>query len=150
MIAASGDSRTRVSAGGKSPGKGSAPARRGAWAYGALRACERPRSVARRLQPVALLHRAVVGVDLAKALVPQAVIDLVEVLAHQPLLGLGDASAVRLAGVLERGVIDPGPPRPHRPSGFGLRRHFAVTALGLLIDQRLEDDCLHLEAFGCE
>src|SRR6266542_5857459 len=42
------------------------------------------------LQPVALLHGRIAGVDLALPAIAQALVDLVEMRAHQLLLGLGD------------------------------------------------------------
>src|SRR5918992_3968114 len=61
---------------------------------------------ARLFEPVAVAHRLVAGVDLAQPGVAQALVHLVEVLADELLLGLGDAAAVGLAGVLEGGVVD--------------------------------------------
>jgi hypothetical protein len=51
------------------------------------------------LPAVALLHGRICGVDLAQPTVAKARIDRVQMRAHELLLGLGDAPAVRLAGV---------------------------------------------------
>src|SRR4029453_17182945 len=63
------------------------------------------------IQAVAVAHGLVAGVDLALAGLAEALVDLVEVLADQFLLGLGDAAAVGLAGVLGGGVVDLAPAR---------------------------------------
>src|SRR4029450_2854378 len=77
------------------------------------------------LQPVALTHRLVVGVDLAHTRVAQALVHRIEVVAADLLPGLRDAPAVRLTGVLERGVVDPCPgpapaARARLPAALGL------------------------------
>jgi hypothetical protein len=58
------------------------------------------------LQTVALAHGGVVGVDLPHPGLPQPRVDLLQVAPNQLLLGLGDAAAVRLAGMLQGGVAD--------------------------------------------
>src|SRR4029453_6617364 len=97
------------------------------------------------IQAVAVAHGLVAGVDLALAGLAEALVDLVEVLADQLLLGLGDAAAVGLAGVLEGGVVDlaparaararprparrrPAPPRAADPPERGRLRCLAISA----------------------
>ena len=79
-------------------------------------------------------------------LAAQALVDLVQVLAHIGLLGLGDAAAVRLAGVLGAGVIDlamPAATTTARPPG---RRGLAPTLV--LGRDGAEQDRLHVVVLG--
>jgi hypothetical protein len=56
-------------------------------------------------------------VDHAYVLLAEALVHLGQVFTDDLLLGLRDAAAVRLAGVLEGAVIDPGPRRQTAPAG---------------------------------
>src|SRR4029453_16027707 len=71
----------------------------------------------------------------------KAPVDLVQVLADQLLLGLGDAAAVRLAGVLEGGVFALAAARAagRRPAATAARTGTAAV----LGDERVLDGRLH-------
>jgi hypothetical protein len=69
------------------------------------------RSGCRLGQAIPLLHLRVGRVDRAHALLAEALVHLVEVVADYLLLGLRDAPTVRLAGVLEGGVVGLAPTR---------------------------------------
>lgn len=61
----------------------------------------------RRLaQSVAVAHRGIVWVDLALSGRPKAGVDLIQMLAHIGLLGVGDAAPVWRAGMLRAGEVD--------------------------------------------
>src|SRR5919197_2976850 len=93
------------------------------------------------LQAVALLHGRIVRIDLAQIVAAEALVDVVEVRAHQLLLGFGDAPAVRLAGVLQRGVVDLGAAGAGacRAPGVGGARTAAVLGDEGVLDGAVHD-----------
>src|SRR5919112_1421960 len=97
------------------------------------------------LQAVAVAHGLVAGVDLAQAGVAEAAVDLVQVLADELLLGLGDAAAVGLAGVLEGGVVDLAAARAARARGrpAARARTGGAGAAAVLGDEGVLDRRLH-------
>jgi DNA processing protein len=109
------------------------------------------------LQSVALDVLGVGHTDRALPLGGEPLVDLVQVLADQLLLGVGDLALVRLARVLQRGVVQPVPPRaaahrgsraaPHRPRGDEQLLHRVVG--GQLVEGAgLQDDAARFQVVG--
>src|SRR5690242_6253943 len=109
------------------------------------------------LQPVPLDVLRIAEADHPQALTGQPLVDLVEMVADQLLLGVGDLSLVRLARMLAGRVVEPVPARaaagrcpraaPDRPGGGEQLGH--GTLRGQLVEGvGLHDDAARLDVVG--